>query len=65
MRGSFKTILEEKEEEHNVSDKIIKSILDHTLDNKVGLAYSNKANFLNRQKPLMDFWSNLILGLLN
>ena len=65
MRGSFKTILEEKEDEHNISDKIIKSILDHTLDNKVGLAYSNKANYLNRQKPLLNFWSNFILGLLN
>ena len=65
MRGSFKTILEEKEDEHNISDKIIKSILDHTLDNKVGLAYSNKANYLNRQKPLLDFWSNFILDLRN
>ncbi|MBL3519425.1 site-specific integrase [Arcobacter lanthieri] len=65
MRGSFKTILEEKEDKHNISDKIIKSALDHTLDNKVGLAYSNKVNYLNRQKPLMDFWSNFILGLLN
>ena len=44
---------------------IIKSILDHTLDNKVGLAYSNKANYLNRQKPLLDFWSNFILDLRN
>ncbi|MDN5082618.1 tyrosine-type recombinase/integrase [Aliarcobacter butzleri] len=65
MRGSFKTILEEKDDEHNISHKIIKSTLDHTLDNKVGLAYSNKVSYLNRQKPLMDFWSNFILDLLN
>ena len=64
MRGSFKTILEENQEEHKASDKIIKSILDHTLDNKVGLAYSNKANYINAQKPLLKYWSGFIVGLL-
>lgn len=65
MRGSFKTIAEVNQEQHKASDKIIKSILDHTLDNKVGLAYSNKASYLNAQKPLLNWWSNYILSLLN
>jgi hypothetical protein len=34
------------------------------LDNKVGLAYSNKANYINAQKPLLNWWSGFIVGLL-
>ena len=39
--------------------------LDHWKENKTVLAYTNKANYVQRLKPLMDFWSDYILSLLN
>ncbi|MBU0924429.1 site-specific integrase, partial [bacterium] len=63
FRGSFRTILEEKQDEHNVNDKIMESILDHHKDSKVVQAYKNKVNYLEQQKPLMNFWSDYILRL--
>jgi integrase len=64
FRGTFRTMLEEKQEEHNVSEKILESILDHYKGlNKVELAYLNKTSYLERQKPLMKYWSNYIMSL--
>ena len=64
FRGSFRTILEEKQKEHNISDKIMESILDHHKDTKVEKAYKHKVNYLPQQKPLMKFWSDYIMSLL-
>lgn len=64
FRGTFRTILEEKQEDHNVSEKILESILDHYKGlNKVELAYLNKTSYLERQKPIMEYWSNYIMSL--
>lgn len=65
FRGSFRTLLEEKQEEHNTSDKIMESILDHHKSSKVELAYKNKVSYLQQQKPLMEYWSNYILSLID
>ncbi len=63
FRGSFRTIVEEKQEEHNISEKIMESILDHHKDTKVEQAYKNKVSYLEQQKPLMNFWSDYIMSL--
>ena len=63
FRGTFRTIVEEKQPEHQVSEKIMESILDHNKDSKVELAYKNKVNYFEQQKPLLNWWSNYILSL--
>lgn len=65
FRGTFRTILEEKQPEHRVSDKIMESILDHHKDSKVELAYKNKVTYFEQQKPLLNWWTNYILSLKN
>ncbi len=65
FRGTFKTMLMERSHIHGVDDKIIKSVLDHLLDNKVGLAYSNKLNLIEQQRPLMKWWSDFVLSQLD
>jgi integrase len=65
FRGTFRTILEEKQEEHNISEKIMESILDHHTDTKVVKAYKNKVSYLEQQKPLMKYWSEFIMSLKN
>lgn len=63
FRGTFRTILEERQEEHNISEKIMESILDHHKDTKVVKAYKNKVSYLEQQKPLMKYWSDYIMSL--
>ncbi|KAB7886425.1 tyrosine-type recombinase/integrase [Poseidonibacter ostreae] len=66
FRGSYRTIAEERQEEHNISEKIMESVLDHHKElNKVELAYLNKTSYLEQQKPLMNWWSEYILSLKN
>jgi integrase len=63
FRGTFRTIVEEKQEDHNISEKIMESILDHHKDTKVEKAYKNKVSYLEQQKPLMNWWSDYIMSL--
>jgi len=63
FRGTFRTMLEEKQEDHNISEKIMESILDHHKDTKVVKAYKNKVSYLEQQKPLMKYWSDYIMSL--
>lgn len=62
-RGSFRTIAEEKQQEHNIDKRIMESILDHHKESKVEQAYKNKINYIELQKPLLNWWSDYILSL--
>lgn len=62
-RGSFRTIAEERQQEHNIDKRIMESILDHHKESKVEQAYKNKINYLELQKPLLNWWSDYILSL--
>lgn len=64
FRGSFRTIAEEKQQIHNVDIRIMESILDHQKESKVEQAYKNKINYLELQKPLLTWWSDYIICLL-
>lgn len=64
FRGSFRTITEEKQSEHNIKIRILESVLDHHKEDKVEQAYKNKINYIEQQKPLMNWWSNYITGLI-
>lgn len=64
FRGSFRTICEEKYEEHKIDNRIIESVLDHFKESKVELSYKNKINYLERQKPLVEWWSKFVLKML-
>ena len=64
FRGSFRTIAEEKQDKHNVKIRILESVLDHHKEDKVEQAYKNKINYVEQQKPLMNWWSNYITGLI-
>tara|TARA_B100001063_G_scaffold164726_1_gene153654 strand:+ start:1054 stop:1392 length:339 start_codon:yes stop_codon:yes gene_type:complete len=47
--------VEKRQEKHNISEKIMESVLDHHKElNKVELSYLNKTSYLEQQKPLMN-----------
>lgn len=65
FRGSFRTIADEKFQEHNTRDVVMESVLDHYKLTQVEKAYLNKVSYLPQQKPLLEWWSNYIVNLLN
>lgn len=63
-RGSFRTLVEENQQQHKISEKIMESILDHYKNlSKVELAYLNKVSYIKEQTPLLNWWSDYILNL--
>lgn len=52
-------------QKHGVSKEAIKKALDHLHGDKVDLSYSEKADFLDELKILLDWWSGYILEIKN
>ena len=65
FRGSFRSLIDTLDTDNKFSFDIKEKALDHWKENKTVLAYTNKANYVQRLKPLMIFWSDYILSLLN
>lgn len=61
LRGIFMTQAFNNMQKHGVSKEAIKKALDHLHGDKVDLSYSEKADFLDELKILLDWWSSYIL----
>lgn len=65
LRGIFMTQAFNNMQKHGVSKEAIKKALDHLHGDKVDLSYSEKADFLDELKILLDWWSSYILEIKN
>ena len=65
LRGIFMTQAFNNMQKHGVSKEAIKKALDHLHGDKVDLSYSEKADFLDELKILLDWWSGYILKIKN
>ena len=65
LRGIFMTQAFNNMQKHGVSKEAIKKALDHLHGDKVDLSYSEKADFLEELKILLDWWSGYILEIKN
>lgn len=63
LRGIFTTQAFNNMQKHGVSKEAIKKALDHLHGDKVDLSYSEKADFLDELKILLDWWSGYILDI--
>lgn len=61
LRGIFMTQAFNNMQKHGVSKEAIKKALDHLHGDKVDLSYSEKADFLDELKILLDWWSDYVL----
>lgn len=61
LRGIFMTQAFNNMQKHGVSKEAIKKALDHLHGDKVDLSYSEKADFLDELKILLDWWSGYVL----
>lgn len=65
FRGTFRSLVDTHDKEHNASFETKEIALDHHNRNSVVRAYNNKANHLEQLKPLMKWWSGFIVKMLD
>ncbi|HJE02538.1 tyrosine-type recombinase/integrase [Aliarcobacter thereius] len=63
FRGTFRSLIDTLDIDNKFSFEVKERALDHQENNQVVRAYNNKADYFERLKPLMDFWSDYILSL--
>ena len=63
-RGTFRSLIDTLDTDNKFSFEVKEYVLDHQEKSKVVRAYTNKSNYTQHLKPLMDFWSGFIVGLL-
>lgn len=60
FRGTFRSLADTHQTEHNVSKEAKERALDHLPKNIVERAYTNKADYINELKILMQWWSDYL-----
>ncbi|RLA77545.1 MAG: integrase [Epsilonproteobacteria bacterium] len=65
FRGTFRSLVDTYQKEHNTSFEAKERALDHHERNKVVKAYSHQAEYFEQMKPLMEWWSCFIDELLD
>jgi len=63
FRGTFRSLAETHQQEHNVSFEVKERALDHHNEGRVVLSYSHQAEYFEQMKPLMNWWSDYIVSL--
>ena len=61
FRGTFRSLCDTYEKEHNAKFKIMEIALDHRVGGQVTLSYNNKADYLSQLRELMEWWSGFVV----
>ncbi len=61
FRGTCRSLLDTLDIENKFSFEAKEKLLDHHDNSKVIRAYTNKSDYFEHIKPIVDFWSNFIL----
>jgi integrase len=65
FRGTFRSLANTHQSEHNISFEAKERALDHQPTNKVERAYTHKADYIKELEILMQWWSDYLDGLQN
>lgn len=60
FRGTFRSLCDTYQGEHNTSFEIKEAALDHHLGNKVTQAYNHKADYTEQIRPLLQWWADFL-----
>jgi len=60
FRGTFRSLADTNQSEHNVSYEAKERALDHLPKNAVERAYTHKADYIKELEVLMQWWSNYL-----
>ena len=65
FRGTFRSLADTNQSEHNASKEAKERALDHLPKNAVERAYTHKADYIKELEILMQWWSNYLDNLVN
>lgn len=65
FRGTFRSLADTHQSEHNVSYEAKERALDHLPKNAVERAYTHKADYIKELETLMRWWSDYLDGLIS
>ena len=65
FRGTFRSMIETLDIDNKFSFEAKERALDHQEKSKVVRAYAHKSDYINQLIPLMNFWTDFIMGLLD
>lgn len=60
FRGTFRSLCDTYQNEHNANFEIKEAVLDHRIGNSITIAYSHKANYTEQMRPLLCWWANFL-----
>jgi len=64
FRGTFRSLADTYQNEHNTSWEAKEAVLDHIEKNSAIRAYTHKADYTNEMRKLLQWWSNLLENLI-
>ena len=63
FRGTFRSLADTYQLEHNATFEVKESVLDHHVGSKVVKSYSHKACYFEQSKILLEWWSGFLVRL--
>ena len=63
FRGTFRSMIDTLDTENKFSFDVKERALDHHEKNQVARAYNHKADYYEQLKPLMNYWSEYLIGI--
>lgn len=63
FRGTFRSMIDTLDIDNKFSFDVKERALDHHEKNQVARAYNHKANYYEQLKPLMNYWSEYLIGI--
>lgn len=65
FRGTFRSLIDTLDTDNQFSFEVKERALDHHEISDTVRAYTHKADYFERLKPLMNFWSEYLMNLKN
>lgn len=63
FRGTFRSIVETNQMAHRCSYESREKVLDHAIGTQTERAYTNKADYIEEMRLLLDWWSGYVLAM--
>lgn len=60
FRGTFRSLCNTYQSEHNASFEIKEAVLDHKVGNRVTEAYLYKVEYVEQIRPLLQWWADFL-----
>ncbi len=60
FRGTFRSLADTHQEKHKASFEVKEAVLDHQIGGKVERAYTNKSNYVDQMRRLLEWYADYL-----